>query len=28
VRWQPDGHTALFYPAGTAAVVHTGPSHS
>jgi hypothetical protein len=28
VRWEPDGHTALFYPAGTAAVVHTGPSHS
>ena len=21
VKWQPDGHTALFYPAGTAAVV-------
>ncbi|MET0763538.1 MAG: DUF1918 domain-containing protein [Blastococcus sp.] len=29
VRWEPDGHTALFYPAGTPAVVHhTGPSHS
>ena len=28
VRWAPDGHTALFYPAGTAAVVHSGPSHS
>ena len=29
VRWEPDGHTGLFYPAGTAAVVHhTGPSHS
>jgi hypothetical protein len=28
VRWEPDGHTGLFYPAGTAAVVHhTGPSH-
>ena len=27
VRWEPDGHTALFYPAGTAAVVHSGPSH-
>ena len=22
VRWAPDGHTALFYPAGTCAVVH------
>jgi hypothetical protein len=21
VRWQPDGHTGLFYPAGTCAVV-------
>ena len=21
VKWQPDGHTGLFYPAGTAAVV-------
>jgi hypothetical protein len=21
VRWEPDGHTALFYPAGTATVV-------
>jgi hypothetical protein len=29
VQWEPDGHTGLFYPAGTAAVVHhTGPSHS
>jgi hypothetical protein len=29
VQWEPDGHTALFYPAGTPAVVHhTGPSHS
>lgn len=26
VRWEPDGHTALFYPAGTAAVVSSGPS--
>jgi Domain of unknown function (DUF1918) len=22
VRWEPDGHTGLFYPAGTATVVH------
>jgi hypothetical protein len=22
VRWAPDGHTGLFYPAGTCAVVH------
>ena len=22
VRWAPDGHTALYYPAGTCAVVH------
>jgi Domain of unknown function (DUF1918) len=22
VKWSPDGHTALFYPAGTCAVVH------
>jgi hypothetical protein len=28
VRWEPDGHTALFYPAGTASVLHTGPAHS
>jgi hypothetical protein len=28
VRWEPDGHTALFYPAGTPAVVHPGPSDS
>jgi hypothetical protein len=28
VRWQPDGTTAVFYPAGTAAVLHTGPSES
>ena len=21
VRWEPDGHTALFFPAGTASVV-------
>ena len=26
VRWAPDGHTALFYPAGTPAVVRPGPS--
>ncbi len=28
VRWAPDGHTALFYPAGTPAVVRPGPSRS
>lgn len=28
VRWQPDGHTALFFPAGTAAVVHSGSAGS
>jgi hypothetical protein len=28
VRWEPDGHEALFFPAGTAAVVHPGPSQS
>ena len=28
VRWEPDGHTALFYPAGTPAVVRPGPSRS
>jgi hypothetical protein len=22
VKWSPDGHTGLFYPAGTCAVVH------
>ena len=22
VRWAPDGHTALFFPSGTCAVVH------
>jgi hypothetical protein len=22
VTWSPDGHTALFYPAGTCTVVH------
>jgi hypothetical protein len=22
VRWESDGHTALFYPAGTCTVVH------
>lgn len=22
VKWAPDGHTGLFYPSGTAAVVH------
>ena len=22
VKWAPDGHTALFYPSGTATVVH------
>jgi hypothetical protein len=22
VEWEPDGHTGLFYPAGTATVVH------
>ena len=26
VRWQPDGHTALFFPAGTAVVIQSGPS--
>ena len=28
VRWAPDGHTALFYPAGPPAVVRPGPSRS
>jgi hypothetical protein len=28
VRWEPDGHEALFFPAGTAAVVQPGPSQS
>jgi hypothetical protein len=28
VRWEPDGHEALFFPAGTAAVIHPGPSQS
>lgn len=30
VRWEPDGHTGLYFPtAGTAAVVaHAGPSES
>jgi hypothetical protein len=27
VRWQPDGHTALFFPAGTAAVVPADTTH-
>jgi len=22
VKWSPDGHTALFFPAGTCTVVH------
>jgi hypothetical protein len=22
VKWSPDGHTGLFYPSGTAVVVH------
>jgi hypothetical protein len=22
VRWEPDGHTALFYPGGACTVVH------
>lgn len=22
VKWAPDGHTGLFYPSGTCAVVH------
>jgi hypothetical protein len=28
VRWEPDGHEALFFPAGTAAVIQPGPSQS
>ena len=27
VRWDPDGHTALFYPAGTASVVRAEAAH-
>jgi hypothetical protein len=28
VRWEPDGHEGLFFPAGTATVVHASPSQS
>jgi hypothetical protein len=24
IRWQPDGHSGLFFPAGTCTVVHAG----
>jgi hypothetical protein len=27
VRWEPDGHTGLFYPAGTASVVRAEAAH-
>jgi hypothetical protein len=27
VRWQSDGHTGLFYPAGTASVVPAEAAH-
>jgi hypothetical protein len=26
VRWEPDGHEGLFFPAGTATVVHPAPA--
>ena len=28
VRWEPDGHEGLFFPAGTATVIHPSPSRS
>ena len=28
VRWEPDGHEGLFYPAGTATVLHAAGSRS
>ena len=27
VKWAPDGHTGIFYPAGTAAVVPAEAAH-
>ena len=27
VKWEPDGHTGLFYPAGTASVVPAETAH-
>jgi hypothetical protein len=28
VRWEPDGHVGLFYPAGTATVLHSSGSQN